>query len=473
MIQWSFIGGASEVTGSRHLLDLGDAKLLFDCGLYQGTRQVAEEFNSSLGFDPAEVDAMVLSHAHIDHCGNIPSMTRHGWRGPIHMTKATADLFPIMLRDSAHIQEADAAYLNQKTSRRGMPKVQPLYTMKDAEAAIPLVRPHHYYEPVDLPGGVRLIHVDAGHVLGAALAALDIPRTDPAQPPLRVALAFDLGRYNLPLLNNPVQIESPDILIIESTYGNRLHAPAANAQADLLEAILPPLRRGGKALIPCFAFERTQEILFHLAALRESGALPPVPVYVDSPMATAITEVFEQNHGYLDPEAADLRRTKGNILTHDWVTFTASIDESKAITASDRPAIVIAASGMCENGRIRHHLKHGIENPKNRIILVGYQAVNTLGRRLQNGEKSVYIFGDLFSVKAEVISLHAFSAHADKLELFRYARKARARHVFLVHGEQESREAFATMIRTNLPDTQVHLPTNGDIVDFESLPSLA
>ncbi len=467
MIQWSFIGGASEVTGSRHLLDIGGAKILFDCGLYQGKREVANAFNATLGFDPADVDALVLSHAHIDHCGNIPSLTHQGWRGPIHTTKATGDLAPIMLRDSAHIQEADAAYLNQKTSRRGQPKVAPLYTTQDAEAAIPLIRPHHYYEPVELPGGVRLVHVDAGHVLGAALAQLDIPRA--SGRPLRVALAFDLGRYGLPLLNDPVQLEDLDVLIIESTYGNRLHAPAVNARADLRDAILPPLQRGGKALIPCFAFERTQEILFHLAALREAGELPRVPVYVDSPMATAITDVFEKNPAYLDANARDLRRQAGAILAHDWITFTESIDESKAITSSDQPAIVIAASGMCENGRIRHHLKHGIANPKNRVILVGYQAVNTLGRRLQNGEKNVYIFGDLFPVKAEILSLHAFSAHADKLELFRYVRNAHPRHVFLVHGEQDSRDALAEMIRTNLPSIDVHVPANGDVADFEAL----
>ena len=469
MIHWSFIGGASEVTGSRHLLDTGEAKLLFDCGLYQGKRELSNEFNASLGFDPACVDAMVLSHAHIDHCGNIPSLTRKGWRGPIHMTKATGDLVPIMLRDSARIQEADAAYLNQKTSRRGLPKVTPLYTTQDAEAAIPLIRTHHYYEPVDLPGGVRLIHVDAGHVLGAALASLDIPRSD-GRPPLRVALAFDLGRYNLPLLNDPVQLEDPDVLIVESTYGNRLHAPAANARADLRDAIVPALERGGKALIPCFAFERTQEILFHLAALRDSGDLPRVPVYVDSPMAHAITKVFEDNHGYLDTNARYLQREHGSVLVRDWITFTETIDESKAITSSNKPAIVIAASGMCENGRIRHHLKHGIENPKNRIILVGYQAIDTLGRRLQNGEKQVYIFGDLFQVQAEVMCLHAFSAHADKLELFRYIRKANPRHIFLVHGEPDSREALAAMLRTNLHTENVYLPKNGDRIDFEALP---
>ena len=469
-MKWSFLGGTSSVTGSRHLLDLPGARILFDCGLFQGTRKEAEEANKTLGFNPATVDAMVLSHAHVDHCGNIPSMTRQGYRNPIHMTSATADLLPIMLRDSAHIQEADAAYLNQKTSRRGMPKVSPLYTMADAEAAIPLIQPHPYLEPVELPGGLSLTHVDAGHVLGAALALLHLPR--PSAPPLRVALAFDLGRYNLPLLNDPVQIENVDVLVVESTYGNRLHAPAANAAADLRDAIAPVLARGGKVLIPCFALERTQEILFHLANLREAGELPRVPVYVDSPMAAAITQVFEKNYAELDADALSLRSRTGAVVAHDWITFASSIDESKAITASKRPAIVLAASGMCENGRIRHHLKHGIENPLNRILLVGYQAVNTLGRRLLNGDKTVQIFGDTFSVRAEVLSLHAFSAHADKLELLRYIRRARPKHVFLVHGEPESRAALAEMLARHLPSAGIHLPSNGDTVDFTTLPGL-
>ena len=466
-ILWHFLGGASAVTGSRHLLELPESRLLFDCGLVQGARQEAEEANKTLGFDPLAVDAMVLSHAHIDHCGNIPSMTRQGYRGPIHVTKATGDLVPIMLRDSAHIQEADAAYLNQKTSRRGMPKVEPLYTIDDAEAAIPLLRPHDYRQPVSLPGGVTLTHVDAGHVLGAALALLEIPR--PPAPPLRVALAFDLGRYNIPLLSNPEQLRDIDVLVIESTYGNRLHANVANARADLRDAILPVLQRGGKVLIPCFAFERTQEIIYHLSHLRRAGVLPRVPIYVDSPMATAITRVFESNPDFLDGEARALLAAEGSLLSPDWIAFAETVDESRAITASHEPAIVIAASGMCENGRIRHHLKHGIENPLNRILLVGYQALNTLGRRLQNGDKKVPIFGDEFTVRAEVQSLHAFSAHADKLELFRYVRDARPRHVFLVHGEQDSRDALAERIREQLPAVTVHLPANGDTADFAAL----
>ena len=465
-MKWHFLGGADQVTGSKHLLEFDDARILFDCGMFQGRRKEANEINKTLGFDPAEIDAMVLSHAHVDHCGNIPTLVQKGYPKAIHATSATVDLLPIMLRDSAHIQEADAAYLNQKTNRRGLPPIIPLYTLKDAESSLKLIRPHEYREPVDLPGGVRVTHYDAGHILGAALALVEIPR--PGQDPLRVALTFDLGRRNLPLLKDPVQLAGMDILITESTYGDRLHDNALNARNDLREAINRALQRGGKVIIPTFALERAQEIIYHLSHLRDRGEIPRVPVFMDSPMANAITKVFEQHSDYLDEEYNDLRERLGSVVTPDWLTFSQSIDQSKSITSSETPSIVLAASGMCEHGRILHHLKHGIENSRNLILLVGYQAVYTLGRRLQNGEKSVKIFGDTFAVKAEIQTLHAFSAHADRLELFRYIHDAKPKKVFLVHGEPEQRESFAKLLREQL-HLEVVLPDNGDIADL-SLP---
>ena len=462
-MKWHFLGGADQVTGSKHLLEIDGSRILFDCGLFQGRRKDAAEINSTLGFDPAAVDAMVLSHAHIDHCGNIPTLAKQGYRNPVHATAATADLLPIMLRDSAHIQEADAAYLNQKTNRRGQPPIVPLYTLKDAEAALKLIRSHAYNEPLALPGGVRVTHVDAGHILGAALALIEIPK--PAGGFLRVGLAFDLGRRNLPLLHDPVQLRKLDVVIAESTYGDRLHDNALNAREDLRVAINRALERGGKVIIPTFALERAQEVVYHLAHLRERGEIPTVPVYVDSPMAHAITAVFEKHPGYLDKEYNDLRGRVGSVVTPAWLTFTESVDESKAITASTAPAIVLSASGMCEHGRILHHLKHGIENDRNLVLLVGYQAENTLGRRLQNGEKKVRIFGDEFTVKAEIATLHSFSAHADRLELFRYIKESRARKVYLVHGEQDQRESFARLLRDQLR-LEVELPANGSAIDF-------
>ena len=464
-MKWHFLGGADQVTGSKHLLEFDDARILFDCGMFQGRRKEANEINKTLGFDPAEIDAMVLSHAHVDHCGNIPTLVQKGYPKAIHATSATADLLPIMLRDSAHIQEADAAYLNQKTNRLGQPPVVPLYTLADVEAALKLIRPHDYNEPLPLPGGVVVTHVDAGHILGAALALVEIPK--PGGDYLRIALAFDLGRRNLPLLHNPVQLQDVDILISESTYGDRLHDNALNAREELRDGIVRALGRGGKVLIPTFALGRAQEIVYHLVQLRDRGEIPSVPVFVDSPMAQAIAGVFEKNADYLDDESHVLRGQVGSVVKPDWLTFTESVEESKSITSSKTPSIVIAASGMCEHGRILHHLKHGIENEKNLILLVGYQAENTLGRRIQNGEKKVRIFGDEFALKAEVQTLHSFSAHADRLELFRYVRDAKPKKVFLVHGEQSQRESFARLLQEQL-HMDVSLPANGEVVDLSS-----
>lgn len=464
-MRWQFLGGADTVTGSKHLLEFDDARILFDCGLFQGRRKEAAEINKSLGFAPGDIDAMVLSHAHIDHCGNIPTLAKTGYAKAIHATAATADLLPIMLRDSAHIQEADAAYLNQKSNRRGLPRVEPLYTLADAEAALKLLRPHDYNEPLPLPGGIVVTHVDAGHILGAALALVEIPYN--GGDFLRIALVFDLGRRNLPLLHDPVQLQDIDIVIAESTYGDRLHDNALNAREDLREAIVRALDRGGKVLIPTFALGRAQEIIYHLVQLRDRGQIPPVPVYVDSPMAHAIAGVFEKNFEYLDDESNALRSHLGSVVKPPWLTFTESVEESKAITSSKQPAIVIAASGMCEHGRILHHLKHGIENERNLVLLVGYQAENTLGRRIQNREKKVRIFGDEFALKADVQTLHSFSAHADRLELFRYIRDTKPRKVFLVHGEQTQRESFARLLGEQL-HLDVALPRNGETVDLSA-----
>ena len=346
-----------------------------------------------------------------------------------------------------------------------MPKIVPLYTVADAESALKLIRPHAYNDLVQLPGGISFTHVDAGHILGAALARLEIPR--PGKSPLRVGLIFDLGRYNLPMLQNPVQMQDIDVLISESTYGDRHHDNALNAREDLRIAINRALARGGKVMIPTFALGRAQEIIYHIAQLRERKEIPDVPVYVDSPMAHAIAEVFEKHPADLAEEYNHMRDRMGSIVTPKWVTFTETVEESKVITSSTAPSITLAASGMCEHGRILHHLKHGIENEKNIILFVGYQAVNTLGRRIQHHEKKVKIFGDEFTVTAEVDSLHAFSSHADRTELLRYVRAAKPKKVYLVHGEQDQRESFAMLVREQL-HIDVELPANGTVADFST-----
>ncbi|MCX7819996.1 MAG: MBL fold metallo-hydrolase [Kiritimatiellae bacterium] len=456
-----FDGGADTVTGSTVWIEANGHRLLRDCGLFQGPRRAAFERNRSFGFKPADLAGVVLSHAHIDHCGNLPSLVRAGFEGPIHATHATADLCGIMLRDAAHIQEQDAAYLNQKTNRRGLPPVEPLYTTADAEKTLRLLHGHAYGQTVEIVPGVELTGVEAGHVLGAELSLL---RFEEHGRRLRVAFAVDLGRRNLPLLRDPEVIVEADLLVLESTYGDRDHADARTARERLGAVVRTTLGRGGKLFIPSFALERTQEILYHLYMLQVDGQIQPPCVYVDSPMAGAVTRVFERHLELFDEEARDLHRRMGSLFP-PWVRFTSTVEESKQITASNAPCIVLAGSGMCEHGRILHHLKHGIENPRNAIAIVGFQAAHTLGRRLVEGERRVRVFGDEFEVRAEVHVLNAFSAHADQRELLEYVRAARPRRIVLVHGEERARAALAEALRAAQP-APVGLPAAGDVIEL-------
>jgi metallo-beta-lactamase family protein len=456
------MGGADTVTGSQHIVEANGHRVLRDCGLYQGKRKLAKKINSELPFDAGTIDSMVLSHAHIDHCGNIPSLTKAGYEGPIHTTTATAALCEIMLRDAAKIQEQDAAYLNQKTSRKGYPPVEPLYTTEDAEAALTLFKGHHYHDTFEVMPGIETHSVEAGHILGAELTVMTVRENGTTR---RIGFAVDLGRHNLPLIRDPEPMGEVDVLVMESTYGNRYHDNIAEADSRLGDVIKRTYQRGGKVIIPSFALERAQEILFHLATLRNEGNLPNVPVYVDSPMATAVTQVFSKKKDYLDKEFHELRESMGRILSSDWIHFVSSVKESKELTASRKPVIVIAASGMCEHGRILHHLKDAIGDERNSIAIVGYQAEHTLGRRLVEQQKEVRIFGDTFERKAEVEVLNAFSAHADRNDLLAYARQVKAARTFLVHGEQESREALAAALAEEGLG-EVHLPKRGDVFEL-------
>lgn len=453
-----FDGGVDTVTGSRHRLEVNGHRILRDCGLFQGRREEAWGRNRQFEFAPGELDAMVLSHAHIDHCGNIPSLVRQGFRGPIHATDATVQLCDLMLRDAARIQEQDAAYVTQRNARRGLPPVEPLYTLADAEQSMPLFRPHAYGRAVQVAPGVGVTFHDAGHILGAALTVFDL---EEAGRRVRVGFAFDLGRKNLPLLRDPEVIRDIDTLVLESTYGNRLHEDARDAAAELRDAVRATFARGGRVLIPSFALERTQEILYHLTALVDAGEIGRTCVIVDSPLAASVTEVFERNPAILDEEYRELRKRVGRVVTPPWVRFVSSVEESKAVTAQERPCIVIAASGMCEHGRILHHLKHGIGNPRNTVLFVGYQAGYTLGRRLVDGEKNVRIFGEPYEVAAEIKVLPAFSAHADRDELVDYVRRVAPRRTFLVHGEPDARAGLASSLQA-AGAGEVRQPMPGD-----------
>ena len=462
-IRLTFLGGTETVTGSLHLIEVNGRRIIRDCGLYQGHRAEARRINSELPMPPEDVGHLVLSHAHIDHCGNIPSWARQGFRGTIHATTATVALCDIMLRDAAHIQEQDAAYLNQKTNRQGLPPIEPLYTAADAERAMGLFRGYHYGGVADLGPGARATFLEAGHILGAALTVFDLEADGGRR--CRLGFAFDLGRHGLPLIRDPQYMEGVDDLVIESTYGMKTHPSPASAAGRLAAVVRRTLKRGGKVFIPSFALERAQEVIYHLTRLVAEGRLPETPVYVDSPMAAAVTRIFQRSTHYFDDEFAELSRRIERVMNPPFVHFTASVEESKAITASQKPCIVISASGMCEHGRILHHLKHGIENPRNTIVLVGYQAAHTLGRRLADGERRVRIFGDWFERRAEVVQIDAFSAHADRNDLIAYVKHVRPRRVWLVHGEPPARAALAEALRSHRL-AEVFVPNRGDHVDL-------
>lgn len=464
MMRLTFYGGTETVTGSLHLLHVRDRILARDCGLYQGRREEARRVNSEPPVPPADVSDVILSHAHIDHCGNLPTWARLGFRGAIHATTATVALCDVMLRDAAHVQEQDAAYLNQKTNRRGLPPIQPLYTTADVERTMGFFRGYHYGQVLDFPNGVRVEFLEAGHILGAALTVFEVDLGGGRSR--RIGFAFDLGRRHLPIIRDPEYMERIDDLVLESTYGGRNHADARSAADQLAEVVNRTLQRGGKVLIPSFALERAQQVIYHLSELVADGRIPEVPVYVDSPMATAITRIFHRSTHYFDREFAELSERIGRVMTPSFVRFTDSVEESKAITACPDSCIVIAASGMCEYGRILHHLKHGIENPRNTVVLVGYQAPHTLGRRLADGERRVRIFGDWFTRRAEVVPLDAFSAHAGHDELLEYAERVRPKRIWLVHGEPEAREVLAAALRERGFE-EVYCPARGDYVELQ------
>ena len=456
-----FLGGADTVTGSAHMIEANGYRVLRDCGLFQGKRKDAKKMNRELLFDPSQLDRVVLSHAHVDHCGNLPSLTARGYDRPIHATTATAKLCEIMLMDAAKIQEQDAEYLNKKASRKGYPPIEPLYTSEDAMAALRLFTGHHYHETLEPIPGVSMYSLEAGHILGSEISVFDIEENGRKT---RVGFALDLGRNDLPLIRDPETMSNIDVLVLESTYGDRYHGDINKAGDDLATIIRKTVEQGGKVLIPSFALERTQEILFHLATIYNAGHAPSVPVYVDSPMATAVTRVFARSTDYFDEEFEAVRTT-GRVFEADWVHFVGSVKESKELTASTSPCIVISASGMCEHGRILHHLKAGISDPRTTIVIVGFQAEHTLGRRLVERQEEVRIFGERFKRKASVKVLNAFSAHADRNDLLAYVRTVRPAKTYLVHGEQRQREALAAGIRDEGLG-EVFLPTRGDSVEL-------
>lgn len=444
MIELEFLGGARVVTGSKYLVRTSRAKVLLDHGLFQGHRAEANRLNRTLAVEPAGLDAVVLSHAHLDHSGALPVLAHHGYRGSIYATPATRDLCVPMLEDAVNVQEADARHIARLIERGvALDPVTPLYRQDDVVAALASMIGVPYGRPHSIAPGITLRFLDAGHVLGSAIVVLDIIDGEHRG---RLAFTGDLGRPGMPILRDPEIPEAVDWLITESTYGDRIHPPLADSHDELAAAIRRTVARGGKVVIPAFALERAQELLFALSLLRGRGAIPAVPVYVDSPLATKITDVFRLHPDCYDEHAFELLRS-GAPFDFEGLSYTSDVEASKAIDASSNPAVIIAGSGMCEGGRVLHHLRALVGDARNTIVIVGFQAEHTLGRRIAEHRAEVKIFGLMHELVAEVVVLEGFSAHADQRGLVRFAESVRARgpleRIFLVHGEPPAQAALA------------------------------
>jgi metallo-beta-lactamase family protein len=457
----AFHGAARTVTGSRHLISLNGKRLLLDCGLYQGRRKKTYERNLNFPFEPQSVDAVILSHAHIDHCGNIPNLVKQGYEGPIYCTPPTKHLTDIMTRDSGHIQEYDAQFINKKRARKGEHPIEPLYTVDDAvRAAWQLVSVDYNqsFEPIP---GVKTNLIEAGHILGSAGVLLDIEEKGRK---VRLMFSGDIGRNDLPLLRDPVLPEDADYLIMECTYGDRSHDPPSQAYEELQEVIRQTVDRGGKVIIPSFAVGRTQTLVYYLHQMIAEGDIPRLPVFVDSPLAINVTDIFRQHSECFDKETLAFMREDphGRALGFDLLQYTRSVEESKAINDVDQPVIIISASGMAETGRILHHLRNNIQNPRNTVLITSWMAPHTLGRRLVEGIKTVKIFGEEHKVNAQVTSINGLSAHAGRSFLAEYATalKGCVKRVFLVHGEEKPATSFMELL-SSLGMDQVEYPKLG------------
>ncbi len=455
-MELEFVGAAREVTGSCHILRVNGRTILLDCGLFQGRRAETEQKNRRLPIPVGEIDAIILSHAHIDHAGRLPYLVASGYAGNIWCTPATRDLCAIMLADSAHIQEKDAEYLE----RRHKEHIEPLYGMKDAVRAVELMLGVPYHREIEVVSGVRLTFVDAGHILGSASVVLDI---DEDGTRTRLVFSGDVGRWGLPIIRDPQPPAGADILILESTYGNRDHVPVEGARARLATVVRDTAARGGRVFIPAFAVGRAQEIIYELHLLVRDGEIPPIPVYVDSPMAIDATSVFEMHPDVFD-QGEEFVREVQELFRHAQVRYTRDVEESKRINTTHGPLVVIAASGMAESGRILHHLLHGAADRANTILVVGFMAEHTLGRRIVERRPVLKILGEEVPLRASVEVINGYSAHADRGELQRWlgavaAGGTRPREIFLVHGEPAAQDALAE--RLGADGWRVRCPTPG------------
>lgn len=449
-----FCGASTGVTGSCHLLTSGEHKILLDCGQFQGGKAQDALNYERFPFEPSEIECVVLSHAHIDHCGRLPLLTKRGFEGKIYCTDATADLLSIMLKDSAYIHEKETEWKNRKAERAGRNQVEPLYTIEDAEKALSLVSPILYDQQIEINPNMKIVFNDAGHILGSAITELWVTEDDKES---KIVFSGDLGMEGRPILRDPTYIKKADYVIMETTYGNRIHKELGSGVEKLIEIILNTTRRGGNVVIPSFAVGRTQELIYELNRFYDSNnefrkELDKIFVYVDSPMATTATEIFRRNAQVFDEETREYILKGDNPLEFKNLKFTRSSKESQDLNFNKEPKVIISASGMCEAGRIRHHLKHNLWNPKNSIVFVGYQGQGTLGRSLIEGIKMVTLFGEEIQVNAEIRNLEGFSGHADQNGLFAWLAhfQQKPKEIFLVHGEEDSKKDFAKLVNEKL-----------------------
>ena len=463
-MQLTFHGAAQTVTGSMHLVEVGKKRILLDCGLYQGRREEAYQHNKHFPFDPRSIDAVILSHAHIDHSGNLPGLVKAGFRGDIMCTAATRDLTTVMLRDAADIQVSDTQFVNKIRARQGDEPVEPLYEPDDAEAAIDALVGVSYERATPLAKGISVTFHDAGHILGSA--TVDLKMTEGGRT-VRLVFTGDLGRRGMAILKDPTVVTGADYVITESTYADQAHDPLDAAEARLARLINATCARGGHVMIPAFSVGRTQEIVYALHRKRLAGVLADVPIYVDSPLALDVTDVFRLHPDCYDKETAAFVRKNEDPFGFRRLHYVRSVDESKELNSRKEPFVVIAGSGMCESGRILHHLRNRISREGELVLLVSFQAENTLGRRLQRGQKVVRIFGEEHRVRADVESVSGFSAHADRDDLLWWVGEAgkKARQVFVVHGETDTAESLVAALREKgIP--QVSVPRSGEVVQL-------
>jgi metallo-beta-lactamase family protein len=458
-----FIGGARTVTGSQHLLFINGKKILLECGLFQGRRKDTYEKNKNFLFNPAEIDLMILSHAHIDHSGNIPNLVRNGFDGCIYATAATVDLCQIMLRDSAYLQERDIEWINKRRKKKNEEPIEPLYTFEDVETAMQNFIGVQYNRKIQLFPGINVTFRDAGHILGSASILLEIEENDGRK--IRLGFTGDIGRPDMPVIRTPDKLRDLDAIIMESTYGNRLHPPVEDVEEELAKVVRQCTKDGGKIIIPAFSVGRTQLMVYMLHKLFDQNRIPEIPIYVDSPLAVNATNVFRAHPECFDRETNRVFLDNGeDPFGFARLKYVSEVNASKELNEKKEPMVIISASGMAEGGRILHHLKNNVGNPKNLILFVGYAAEHTLARKIMDGAKEVNIFGEKNVINCKVKIMDYFSAHADQKELMDYIRlntKKKLKNIFLVHGEEGQslilREKLVTMSYRN-----VHFPVSGE-----------